>query len=76
MRLRQALPPPANQSLFTTITRQDNSAAVDVSAETLTMTWARQIRLSFTAFGSGNALNGSTMVGSMMRCTRFVWIDQ
>ena len=45
----------------------DNSTAVEVSADRQTAARARQIRLSATACGSGNALNGSAIVGSIMR---------
>ena len=49
----------------------DNSTAVEVSADRQTAARARQIRLSATACGSGNALNGSAIVGSIMRaCLR------
>ena len=54
---------------FITVTTCDNSTAVDVSAERLMITWARQMRLSVTMYGSGTSFNGRAIVGSMMRCT-------
>ncbi len=45
----------------------DNSTAVEVSADRQTAARARQIRLSATACGCGNALTGSAIVGSTRR---------
>lgn len=45
----------------------DNSTAVEDSADRQTAARARQVRLSATACGSGNALNESAIVGSIMR---------
>ncbi|WP_194467850.1 hypothetical protein [Bradyrhizobium sp. CCBAU 53340] len=45
----------------------DNRTALEASAERQTTVCARQMRLSLTACGSGNSLDGFTIVGSMMQ---------